>query len=513
MRYFGVMKKVLFLKNLQKPIIFVLLITFLYTSVFSFLSIRRIHILWASYFDMGIMHQTVYNTFESLRHVDITRILELTDPHGSGNQIKRMAIHNDVILAFVAPLYYIYSGPETLAVAQTIVLASGAIALYLIVRKRTINWKLENKYLSIILSWLLPCIYLLYTPLQKSNLYEFHAVTLATSLILWMYYFYLKRYWKVFSIFIILTLLTKEQIGFSLAIFLLVESVKYLRPLFKPNQKVISINNILHNRSVRLLVTGSFICLLYVWFTVFFFMPSFRGWDKHFALDYFAKDTSSPIQFIYSHISQLFSFETIKYILLIIGPLALLPFGSIYILPAIPEILINLLSSSPQMKSMYFHYTAAITPWLFIATIDTLIRLLPRLNRGIVKVILIILIFTSIGFSILESPLPYSFTNQNILWTEVVPDRRDILLWQQILDRDDIRVSSTGQFAPYLTSRRYFYDFGINYPKADYVVIRKKEIFEYPDNAKLIPFYNQLLVDPSFKIIYSNNDTEVYKRQ
>lgn len=501
-----------FIAKFNKPIFIVLVASILYATVFSFLSIRRVHILWASYFDMGIMHQTVYNTFEGLKQYDFSRILELTDPHGSGNQIKRMAVHNDIILAFISPLYFIYAGPETLLVSQSIMLASGAIALFFIIKKRTAHWKKDYQLLSNILLWLIPCVYLIYAPLHKSNLYEFHAITLATALILWTYFFYITKKWWLFCLFIILTLLTKEQIGFSLAIFLLVESQTFIRPLFSRRHILSSITNILKNRSVLLLFIGSFLCLLYVAFTVYYFMPSFRGGNDHFALNYFAKDTSNSISFISSHILQLINVETIKYLLLIVGPLVLLPLGSIYFLPAIPELLINLLSSSPQMKSMYFHYTAAITPWLFIATIDTLVKFIPRIKFVVSKLILGTLVCCAIVFSILESPLPYSITNQNGLWTDNIPDRRDILVWQQILDRDDIRVSSTGQYAPYLTSRRYFYDFGPNYTKADYVLLRKKEVFGYPDSGKLIPIYKQLTVDPNYIIIYTNNDTEVYKK-
>ena len=52
-----------------------------YVAVFGWMSVRRMDMLWASYFDLGIMHQTVYNTYQALHTLDFMRIFELTDPH------------------------------------------------------------------------------------------------------------------------------------------------------------------------------------------------------------------------------------------------------------------------------------------------------------------------------------------------------------------------------------------------------------------------------------------------
>jgi uncharacterized membrane protein len=98
------------------------------------------------------------------------------------------------------------------------------------------------------------------------------------------------------------------------------------------------------------------------------------------------------------------------------------------------------------------------------------------------------------------------------LWSEQVPARRDILLWQQILRNEEIVVSATGQFAPYLTNRRVYYDFGKQYEKAEYVLIRRSEIEGHWIRGKLTPYYDKLVKDARYKIIYTNNGVEVYKR-
>ena len=104
-----------------------ILVYVVYFSIFTVLRMRNT--LYASYYDLGIMHQTVYSTYKALQTGDYGRFLELTNPTGIA-QIKRMAIHNDLLLALIAPFYFIHSGPETLLVIQSFILGLGALAVF-----------------------------------------------------------------------------------------------------------------------------------------------------------------------------------------------------------------------------------------------------------------------------------------------------------------------------------------------------------------------------------------------
>jgi uncharacterized membrane protein len=437
----------------------------------------------------------------------------LTDPHESGRQINRIAIHNDVLLAAIAPLYYIHSGPETLLVVQTIVLASGALALFFIVKENTKRWQADQKQIVDWLSISVPLSYLLYYPMERTNLYEFHAVTLSTALILWMYLAYLKRKWVVFAALFLGVLLSKEHTGFSLGIFILVEVFwKRARDIWKSSQNRMMISPYLNRPSTQILSLVAIGSFLYVLVSVFFIMPAFRMGGDHFALSYYSKETTGSIGFITKHILQFVSLGTFAYVTTLTWPLLFLPLFSPLILPAVPDFLINVLSSSPEMKTMSFQYTAIITPWLFIATIDTLTRIIPGISRTKAKGVFIVLGIGIMTSSVVHSPLPFSWKNENRLWSEQVPARRDILLWQQILRNEEIVVSATGQFAPYLTNRRVYYDFGKQYEKAEYVLIRRSEIEGHWIRGKLTPYYDKLVKDARYKIIYTNNGVEVYKR-
>ena len=163
-----------------------------FVIVFSFLSIKRYRTLNSYYYDLGIMNQVVYNTSRG-------RFLEMTNQELIKNT-SRLAIHFDPILALFAPFYKIYQGPEILLIGQAIVLGLGALAVFLISRKI-----LKQDLISLIFSLL----YLLYFPIQRVSLFDFHAVTLSTTFFLFALYFNLVNKNKFYFLFIFLALLTK----------------------------------------------------------------------------------------------------------------------------------------------------------------------------------------------------------------------------------------------------------------------------------------------------------------
>ncbi len=486
-----------------RPLSIVHVIVILFFLLFSYLAVVRIHQLWASYFDLGIMHQTVFNTYKALQTGDMTRVLELTDPHGSGMQIKRMAIHNDLLLGLLAPLYFIHAGPETLLLVQVLIVTSGAYALYLIAKKKALSTVARGVFLVVV-----PLAFLMYPPLQRTLLYEFHAVVLATGFMLWMYYAWITRHRVWFVTFFILSMLTKEHVGFTIGGWLLVEALlRFYHGQKKPLGSSVFTDII--DRRVLLTVLLALVSFIYALCSTFAFIPSFRSGDEHFALSYFSK-TSTGGSFIGQHISQFASYRTIDYLFRLFGPLGFLSFLSPLSLGAIPEIALNVLSSSSNQKNIFYHYTALITPWIFIGLIDTIHRVR---NWKYVRWLPIVIILATLYLSYLDSPMPYSLKGTKIQWLPVAQELPDIRLWQQVLDRDEIKVSSVGQLAPYLTNRRYFYDFGPNYVKAEYILIRLKEVYDYPDKARLIPAYEQLQKDEKYSQIYKNGDVEVYRRK
>jgi uncharacterized membrane protein len=477
-------------------------------------SLQRLNRLWASYFDLGIMHQTVWNTYRAIQTLEFGRLLELTDPHGSGNQIYRMAIHADYFLAFIAPLYFFFPDPKTLLFTQSFMTASGGISLYFLTREIFRN--APNAYFARAVSLILPFLYYFNFAVLRANYYEFHAVTLATPLILWMVYCLIKKNYFFTAILIMLVLSTKEHAGFSISVFfgvLLLQSLRsyFIRLPSKLNLFAKIITSFDKKNLILLFI--SFGAFAYVVVTVFVLMPVFRGGSEHFALNYFSQSKIHGSAEPSLSIQKLVSTQTFGYVLRNVGPLAFTPFLTIFSLPALPDILINLLSSNHNMRNFYYHYTAVITPWMFIGSIYAL-RMLSRMPVRVfwLWIVLTIMILNTMYHAYLDSPLPFSTRGGRIDLSARADEYYDVLLWQRVLADDKIKVSSTGQLAPYLSGRRYFYNFGSHYTKSDYVALRKNEVYDYSERNELIPMYEQLVVDGNYSLIYKRKNFEVFKR-
>lgn len=465
------------------PHILLWIFILVYVAYFATYSVLRVHHLYAEYFDIGIMHQTVHNSYMAIRTGDTGRILELTDPHGTPNQIKRMAIHNDPILALLAPFYFIHDGPETILILQTLVLALGAWAVFKIAER-----VLENEWLALSFAF----AYLMYSPMQWANIFEFHAVTFATTGILFIVYCWMTKRYKLSLLFMVLTLLTKEQTGLSIGVFGLYTAfhswnTRTKQPKWYP-----------------VIVTS----VSWIWsaLSAFVIIPFFNA-GKHFASGYY--DNLLP-----NIAGRIFSEDTRYYFVYTIGPIAFLTLlAPQFIIIAAPELGINLLSSNEQLRNITFHYVSIIQPWFFVGAIfgaHTLIANRPKIARLASPVLIIV----AIVFAYLSGPLPYSQNPKTDAWTyDKKEERKTVYKWAEKLKADNIKVSSTDQIAPFFTSRRYFYIFSPNYKYADYVIISKGNL-EYTYRKDVTaPAYKSLQKDPRFKKIFDEIGYEVYKKQ
>ncbi|MBI4226473.1 DUF2079 domain-containing protein, partial [Candidatus Roizmanbacteria bacterium] len=538
----------------------ILLWTFIlaYIIYFSYLTVLRYKTLYASYYDLGIMHQTAYNTFKSLSTGDWGRFLELTNPVGS-DQIKRMAIHNDFLLALLSPFYFINSGPETLLTIQTVVVALGAFAIFKIA-----NIVLQKNKLFYFLSFVFSLAYLLYPPLERANIYDFHAVTLATTFLLFMFYFWLARKYVLSFLFFILSLISKEQVALTTMMFGLYSFANCHCERLKgaKQSQSVGLKGLLRRFAPRndreWFFSFSILILSIFWFilSVFYAIPIFRG-GQHFAIKRYADFGDSPIRIIigimtnpYSISKYLFRVDSLKYLNFLLGPVGFLSLLSpTQLLIALPEFAINLLSKNPNMRNIIYHYTAVITPFVFISAIYGAKRVIEILrhsgkrsqvpdgswrsaSRIVVKnndsgqvfrqvfdreaqtesaqdteqsrsagmtkkpeiYIGVLLLFFSLYFAYQKGPLPFAKGKNIHPFKYPQKEAKDAAFWGRTLRDESLKISTTGQLSPFFTSRRYFYSFSARYRLADYVIVRLNEIYNYPDKNELIPVYERLKV-------------------
>lgn len=512
--------KIFVKKHWDKILLFLFIL--IYIIYFSWFTILRFKTLNAHYYDLGIMHQTVFNTYKGIVTLDFSRILELTDPFGS-SQIKRMAIHNDILLFPLSFFYFIHSGPETLLIIQTVIIALGAIGIYLISKKI-----LSSKILLITFVF----SYLMYFPLQRANNYEFHAVSLATSFLIFMFYFFLVKKYKLSFIFFLLCLFSKENVALITGLFGI---YILLKKKSKLNLFGRFVNKILHRGQEKkdsFLFALTIFAVSIIWFilSVLVIIPYFRG-SSHFALSRYSQFGDSFFGVFIGLIKNpalltllfkyIFSESTIRYLFYLLAPLGFLSlFSPIYLLIALPQFMINLLSSVFNTRSFYFHYTCLITPFIFISAIYGSGNIAKYIERKyglrceqVQKIIAIFLLFSVLFFSYLKSPLPYSRQKDGFSFAKFEKERKDIEFWAKTLKSESYKISSTGKLAPFLTSRRYYYYFGANYILSDFVLILIPEINNDWEKKGLIDVYNNLKNNKNYIKIHENGNLEVYKRK
>ena len=151
-------------------------------------------------FDLGNMVQAVWSTAHG-------RPLEMTSP-ATGEQVARLAFHVDPILALLTPLWLLFPSPLTLAAAQIVACALGAVPVFWLARRH-----LGSERAAALLAF----AYLANPWLAWSAVDPMHPVTLAIPLFLFAIWFLdSDRLWA-FVPFAILAALSGELMGLSVA--------------------------------------------------------------------------------------------------------------------------------------------------------------------------------------------------------------------------------------------------------------------------------------------------------
>jgi uncharacterized membrane protein len=434
------------------------------------------------------MDQVVWNTAHG-------HFFQLTQPNGVVN-LSRFSVHADIFLAFLAPLYWIYSSPYVLLFFQVVIVALGSLPLYWLARDI-----LKNKSMALIIA----ISYLLFGPLQRAVIFDFHAVTLASSFLMFaFYYLYKEKYWP-FIIFSILAVSTKETMGFlviTMGIYAILTKRKWWVGLL-----------------VIIASCGWFYALLW------HIMPASRIDDTaHFAIGYYSKYGSTPKQIVetiilkpYKWIPDLLTLKQLEYLLIFILPTGFLALLTPIILLALPEFLINMLSNDPLMRQIYYQYTAAIAPFAFIALVFGVVKFRKILTnlfskyksistKKIDTFICYFLVFFTIVSALIMSPLPGMPLADTNAFTYRLPAANYIKNLAKTIP-NSAAVSASNTINPYFSERINSYWFPVGVEKADYVLVNSRDIGVTKSSIQ------KLEEDSDFKLIYKNSTVEIFQRK
>lgn len=423
-------------------------------------------------FDLGNMDQTVWNTKNG-------RIFEFTNPDGTEN-LSRLAFHADFILILLAPFYFLWEDPKMLLLIQSIIVSLGAMFVYLLALKvfkesyklQVISYKLMALSLSF--------SYLMNPSLQWSILYDFHAVTFATTFLIAAFYFLYKKNYFFFIAFGILAGLTKEQVWIPvglMGLYLAISNIKFSTKGGSAFGRQISNLQRLKKPAIFGLITF-FFSLFAFYYLVWHAIPAASGTDEHFALSYFKSDAENPSGLIKNILTaplKTFNKLTEKNRLIyyrgLMEPVGYLPVISawIFVFPA-ADLFLNIFSDKPELHQIYYQYSAVITSFIYIGMIFSSgfilrkVKFIPPIALSAYIVISII-----IG-GYIHGPMPWT-KKANIAMLESPQENKYFINQKLKTIPPDAKVTSTNNLGAHLSHRQNLYTIPHATNSADFIIL------------------------------------------
>lgn len=456
---------------------------------FTFLAFARHDNFHSRRLDLGNMEQTVWNVTHG-------NGFTFTDPMGTEN-ISRLAAHADYLLVVLAPLYRIWQNPKMLILIQTIVICLGAIPLY---------WIASDRLRSRAMALLFAVAYLLYPPLERMMLHDFHAVALSITFLLFAYwYMHTKRY-GLFLLFAILAGLGKETVWIP---------VSLMGVYIWIVQKKVSIG-------IPVTLAGVGIFYYLFWHAI----PSVTVDSKHFALQYLSEFGDNQSNIVINIIRrplavvvELFKSDRLHYYYQLLFPAGFLPlFSPFYLVFAAHSILINALSTNALMRQIDYQYTADIIPFLFISAIEgyrnvtTFILARFRNRKKLMGITTVIFTSFIVAASYMWGELPLTRQDRFFYFIWPLPEKNAM---KSVEDRiaSGYTVSVTNNIGSHFAKRSELYNFPINALSSDYAVVLLGDQYAWPGGSAQRDAVDALLESPEHTLIVQGGEFYTFERK
>lgn len=401
----------------------VLLVVLLYMVGFSVLSIRPHEALGTHMADLGQMDLAIWNTSQG-RFVQ-----EIKDDFVS----TRLTDHVEPIFLPISLVFHVWSDVRALLILQTVALGSGALVVFALARTTL------RPAVSGFAAWLpfvLALAYLLFPALQAANLAEFHAIPLAATPVLLAFWCQQRRRWWGFVLACVLLLSVKEEaalLAFMLGLFALSQAWLARRARAAqtphapgPGVRLPRLSAATAGLLVMLLSLGWFYLATFV--VIPHYASQVYGVQQSVYFARYGALGDSPAAIIKSFFTQpalvwKIATETPR-LAYLVGLLA--PFGFLSLLA--PEILLlsaplliaNLFSAYPAQFSGEFHYSAPLVPYMAVAAVIGVRRLLQR-RPGALRFVLAWLLLCAAGCQIVAG---YTPLGREFRWPEITPHAR-----------------------------------------------------------------------------------------
>ena len=428
-------------------------------------------------YDLAIADQAVWH----YSHFSSPTITTIVPP------VSMLGDHFSPILTALSPLYWLWSDPRMLLIAQAVLIAASIVPVFLFAQPRMGRPG----------AYLLAAAYATFWGISAGVGYQFHELAFSPLLIALTLLFADRRQWTAFFVSLALLLLVKENMS-VLAVFIGIW--------------------LLSGRDYRHGAITIAAGIAWYFLAVNVFLPAFAGHAyTHWTYLDFGPDAPSAVKNIVIHpdlpFRELFDEPAKRHLLLLLLASCLgLAFGSRLIILGIPLITQQLFSSyEPQWDTLAFHYWLPIAPVLFMAAADgfhNILRWLRR-ERSLVLAGAVVAGALLISNLIIARDFPlWKLTDPGDLSFASTPSDRAA---QRAIDvvPDDASATVPGTFLPHLSERDGIYLLGLPAPTTDYAILAPQPL-PWPSPAYEQAWRNERR--PHYRTIYRGDGWLVWKR-
>lgn len=424
--------------------------------------------------DLGDMIQAIWSTSHG-------HLLRFMTP--SGQELSRLGAHADPFLVLLVPLWWIWPSPLGLLIVQALSVAAGALPVYWLGKKHLASER-AGAHLAIAYLILPATQFNAFTP--ASGL---HAVSFAVPLLLYAIWFLDENRLVPFAVCACLAVTTKEEIGAAVAMLGLWYAVRTRR----------------RRTGATIFLAGLGVsCFAFLVVIPHYSLATFRPFESRYAAvgstptGILRKAVTDPGALVHATVS---GHKAVYLLMLLVPLLGLCLLEPLLLLGAVPDLLINLLSSDANQSTIQFQYAAGIVPFFVAATVFGMKRATKNPDR------LSLVLAIVVGCSAIYSPI--------IQWQGAIasPFRNDPVRQAKTralsLIPSGATVAASNQLAGYLSARRFIYVFPSR-RRAEWILTDKRDP-TYSEPQAYARALRALEADTRWRRVFDAQGVEVFR--
>ncbi len=408
--------------------------------------------------------------------------------------------HFQPVLVCYSFLYDLGAGPLVLNILQWTAVLSGAVPLYLIARKRLGAGGLVSA---------ITALYLLYPATQFNLTIDFHPDHLMIPLLFWSYYLIERGNCRWVFLPALAGFLIKEPYILAFA---------FLGIYIAWDKKRVAEGVVLFTFSMALFII-----------TTFYISSSFTNYQN-------IRTITGKVAYgyLFEHgrlnlmISELLDFRKWRFPFFILAPLLFIPLAGFRpLLPALPLLAVQMLSTVTHHQNVASQYTAGFIAPVFVSLVVATVYLRGRLApRTLISVFSAVFLMTAF-FNIAHSPTPLAVAFWNKGWshgrwhyTNYLPGKnfQNINSAVDLIPEDpDVRVVTHSLIYDKRLAHRYSYSpFPERWHEADYILLDNSlepYVSDAIDEGRYRKSLKELSENSDFSLIYKKGSVVLYKRR